>query len=440
MGFWDAATKALPTGYGYGLQSAERAKDRKEREKDRAAAGDRWQKNYDMRKSESEVRIGKDRLSVEIMRQKKAREDAESIYFAGKGRLDMGDQEGAAALANEIFARTPMFKDSFIIVPSSQPEKFQQLIASGQVDPSYQNAGALLVSKRLGIMPFKSMDDVYKQIPNYVSPSGWGKIVSSHYSEISKRNAIAKENAKSEKDGKYYWLKTTIGLDGSEVVQKVPLEGPAPLGDVERKIMDLGIGVDTEAGKKMKKVLYGLQSPEPSEYQKTQSDRAYGLAENADTRADRADVRAQETHEKKMKETGAGITPIQRANLYTKTEKAYRENFSDAMGKVSKDAPDKEKWINETMEMALGLRTGRTPAREPGLPQPEAPVKAKGSISYQQIIAKKIYDEIFGDSKDGNAPDSGKEKPPKPSPEAKWSEKYNSWVMKDKDGNWRKVK
>jgi hypothetical protein len=354
-----------------------------------------WEIEEQRRKAE-ESRRAQEQEWENLDREKKENfEKGDRILRMARQRMAAGQEKEAAALYNQAYKYWPDGNEAMVILPQSQPEVFQQLVQSGQVDPQYADSKLLVVSKQHGVIPFESLQELDKIMGAAFDQTDYLTQLRTREQALAAKNDEATLNPMQAEDGT--WMRANYELDPSGIVRfkgYTKYEGDIPMSEKHKALRALGLdpyGLTTE----QKEILANLRQKAPSKAQekligKTEQRAeesheetmaaskqqrgirgkeevtkgvqriAAGLLAGAkEERAEKEEKRKQEKHERDI---AGGLEPKERAALYAKAEKAYRESFSDPTGQLKKDAPPKQQWIQDYMNKAVG----RTPKATPG--------------------------------------------------------------------------
>lgn len=312
MGFWDSAAENLNTGYGYGVRQKEREEDKKIREKEfglKATEHRARMRNYGLQQEASQ-------LALDEAKEQRQFDLAKKMFLHGQNQLQSGDELGAASIWTEAYNKyVPDGNEAMIILPQTQPDVFQNLIATGQIDPKYSDAKVLLVDKKRGIVPMESLQQLGENLAGQLNMNNWLNMRKERTNLLNTKNAEAQKAPYMDNDGNWWADTYKMNPDGTFSIEQSPYTGPVPVDATRKKIFGLGIDPDSPKGQEMAKVLAGVKGAEPSDFAKSQANRQYGLQKGQAERDKKRLGMTEEEHKLKMQ----------------KLEKSLKAEFSDTL-------------------------------------------------------------------------------------------------------------
>lgn len=361
MAFWGAATEGLKTGIPLGVRAMERKEDKEFKEK-----------AYGLQVEASERAEAREEREAADWEEKQQFKKSKTSFLQGWNRLmNSGDELGAASIWTDTYNKfVPDGNQAMIILPQRNPEYFQQLVQSGQVDPNLANSPVLLMSKNHGILPYDSMQTLGMDIASDLQMENWTAMRKQRQEALAVKNAESMKSPVQDEGGKWWVQNWTENKDGTFAVDWKPYEGPAPAGEVRKKIFAMGLDPDSDKGKKISLILGGAEGAPPSEFER-------GLETEASKRVGEAATEAIETSkqarglstseekrkgekhdleiEKLKKEIeGKTLNAKDVADLRIKLVKLWQDENLDPLGEIKEGAESLEDYLKKYMPIITG--------------------------------------------------------------------------------------
>lgn len=232
--FWDSATEGFNKGVALGVRNAERAEERKYRDRAetrRDEESKRQQESHDL-----QMRLGVKTekatdIDLEEKEEKNRQRNFKRSYVIAKALADSGDERPAWSLVSESYNKLVNNGDEMMVF--HQEDKPNLELPGGKTWKDFPDAKHLIVTRKYGAVPVKNISDALNIIEPFTDPEKFMEYERTQKASVENLNAA--EKPFRGKDGKLYkkeWSLTRTGKKSKDVLY----EGVEQMPEAEQKI------------------------------------------------------------------------------------------------------------------------------------------------------------------------------------------------------------